>query len=357
MSLIAHAMTASPYANEDARWDAVLRRDRGADGAFVFSVRTTGVYCRPSCAARRPLRQNVRFHDTCAAAERAGFRPCKRCRPNEPGERHAAAVEEACRRIASCEEMPRLAALAEASGLSPFHFHRVFKQATGLTPRQYRAAERGTRVRDALPRAHSVTEAIYDAGFNSSGRFYAASDALLGMTPSRFRAGGEGAHIRFAVGQCSLGAILVAATEKGICAIMLDDDAGALVRALQDRFPKAALVGGEKAFESWVARVVGLVEAPRIGLNLPLDLRGTLFQQRVWRALREIPPGSTATYTEIAKRIGAPKAVRAVAHACASNPVAVAIPCHRVVRTDGSLAGYRWGIERKRELLVRERRR
>ncbi len=354
MSTTAHAMTASPYASEEARWDAVLRRDRGADGAFVFSVRTTGVYCRPSCAARRALRQNVRFHESCAAAERAGFRPCKRCRPNESGDRHADAVAEACRRIASSEDMPGLAALAQSSGLSQFHFHRVFKQATGLTPRQYRAAERSRRLREELPHAHSVTEAIYGAGFNSSGRFYAASDALLGMTPTRFRAGGAGARIRFAVGQCSLGAILVAATEKGICAIMLDDDAASLVRALEDRFPKAALVGGDQDFEAWVARVVGFVEAPRLGLDLPLDLRGTAFQQRVWRALCDIPPGSTATYTEIAQRIGAPTAVRAVGHACGANPVAVAIPCHRVVRTDGSLAGYRWGVERKRALLARE---
>ncbi len=354
MSMTATAKTAVPYASDEARWDALCRRDRGADGAFVVSVRTTGVYCRPSCAARHPLRENVRFHADCAAAERAGFRPCKRCRPNESGERHADAVAAACRSIAASEEMPSLAALAAASGLSPFHFHRVFKQVTGLTPRQYRSAERTKRLREGLPRAHSVTEAIYDAGYNSSGRFYAASDAILGMTPTRFRAGGEGVRIRFAVGQCSLGAILVAATEKGICAIMLGDEAQPLVRTLEDRFPKAALEGGDTEFDEWVARVVGLVETPKIGLDLPLDLRGTLFQQRVWRALREIPPGSTATYSEIAERIGAPNAVRAVAHACASNPVAVAIPCHRVVRTDGSLAGYRWGIERKRALIARE---
>ncbi len=354
MPMTASAKRPAPYADDAARWDAVLRRDRGADGAFVFSVRTTGVYCRPSCAARRPLRQNVRFHADCTAAERAGFRPCKRCRPNKPGERHAAAVASACRLIATAEDMPPLATLAEAAGLSPFHFHRVFKQVTGVTPRQYRAAERGKRLREGLPRARSVTEAIYDSGFNSSGRFYAASDALLGMTPSRFRAGGTGAKIRFAVGQCSLGAILVAATEKGICAIMLGDEAPPLIRALEDRFPKAALEGGDRSFESWVAQVVGLVESPKIGLDLPLDLRGTLFQQRVWRALREIPPGTTQTYTEIARRIGAPNAVRAVGTACGANPVAVAIPCHRVVRTDGSLAGYRWGIARKRALLARE---
>jgi AraC family transcriptional regulator, regulatory protein of adaptative response / methylated-DNA-[protein]-cysteine methyltransferase len=354
MSMTVTARTPDPYASDEARWDAVLRRDRNADGAFVVSVRTTGVYCRPSCAARRPRRENVRFHADCAAAERAGFRACKRCRPNETAARHADAVAAACRLIASADEMPSLGELADLSGLSSFHFHRVFKARTGLTPREYRAAERGRRVREELPRAGSVTEAIYDAGFNSSGRFYAASDALLGMTPTRFRSGGTGVEIRFAVGQCSLGAILVAATDKGICAIMLGDDGEPLVRALQDRFPRANLVGGDKDFEKWVARVVGLVEAPRIGLDLPLDLRGTLFQQRVWRALREIPQGKTATYSEIAARIGAPRAVRAVGAACGANPVAVAIPCHRVVRTDGSLAGYRWGIERKRALLERE---
>ncbi|HUK60796.1 MAG TPA: bifunctional DNA-binding transcriptional regulator/O6-methylguanine-DNA methyltransferase Ada [Stellaceae bacterium] len=354
MPMTAFAKSPAPYADDDARWDAVCRRDRGADGAFVLSVRTTGVYCRPSCGARRPLRQNVRFHVDCAAAERAGFRPCKRCRPNETGERHTAAITAACREIAAAEDMPPLTELAHTAGLSPFHFHRVFRQVTGLTPRQYRAAERGKRLREELPRAQSVTAAIYDAGFNSSGRFYAASDAILGMTPSRFRAGGAGVKIRFAVGQCSLGAILVAASEKGICAIMLGDEAGALVRALEDRFPKAALEAGDSGFESWVAQVVGLVETPQIGLDLPLDLRGTAFQQRVWRALREIPPGTTATYTEIARRIGAPHAVRAVGTACGANPIAVAIPCHRVVRSDGSLAGYRWGIERKRALIARE---
>jgi AraC family transcriptional regulator, regulatory protein of adaptative response / methylated-DNA-[protein]-cysteine methyltransferase len=248
MSMTASVRTTAPFASDDARWEAVLGRDRGADGAFVVSVRTTGVYCRPSCAARRALRQNVRFHASCAEAERAGFRPCKRCRPNESGDRHAEAVAASCRHIASAEDMPSLAELAELSGLSPFHFHRVFKQVTGLTPRQYRSAERTKRLREGLPRAHSVTEAMYDAGFNSSGRFYAASDAILGMTPTRFRAGGEGVRIRFAVGQCSLGAILVAATEKGICAIMLGDEAQPLVRTLEDRFPKAALAGGDKDF-------------------------------------------------------------------------------------------------------------
>jgi AraC family transcriptional regulator, regulatory protein of adaptative response / methylated-DNA-[protein]-cysteine methyltransferase len=348
---------AARSSNDDARWRAIERRDRAADGTFVYSVRTTGVYCRPSCAARLPRRENVAFHASCADAERAGFRPCKRCRPSEPAlaDQQAAAVARACRLIEEAEEAPSLAALAHAAGLSRFHFHRVFKAVTGVTPKAYAAAHRGKRVRAELAQGGTVTEAIYGAGFNSSGRFYAAAPDLLGMTPTQFRAGGSGNVIRFAVGECSLGSILVAATDKGVCAIELGDDPDALVRALQDIFPKARLVGGDTAFEQLVAKVVGFVEAPAHGLELPLDIRGTSFQQRVWKALRAIPAGSTATYTEIAKRIGRPRAVRAVAHACASNAIAVAIPCHRVVRMDGSLAGYRWGVARKRALLARER--
>jgi AraC family transcriptional regulator of adaptative response/methylated-DNA-[protein]-cysteine methyltransferase len=343
--------------SDDARWRAVERRDKAADGTFVYSVRTTGVYCRPSCAARLPRRENVAFHATCADAERAGFRPCRRCRPNEPAlaDQQATAVARACRWIEEAEETPALAALAQAAGLSRFHFHRVFKAVTGVTPKAYAAAHRGKRVRAELAHGGSVTAAIYGAGFNSSGRFYAAAPDLLGMTPTQFRAGGSGNVIRFAVGQCSLGAVLVAATEKGVCAIELGDDPDALVRALQDRFPKARLVGGDAAFEQLVASVVGFVEAPGHGFDLPLDIRGTSFQQRVWKALRAIPAGSTTTYSELAKRIGRPKAVRAVAHACASNAIAVAIPCHRVVRMDGSMAGYRWGVDRKRALLAREK--
>lgn len=351
-----------PYASEEARWDAVKRRDRGADGTFWYSVRTTGVYCRPSCGARLPRRENVRFHASPAAAEDAGFRPCKRCRPNETAlpKRQAQAVAKACRLIERAEEMPSLAALAKRAGMSRFHFHRVFKAVTGVTPKAYADAQRAGRVRAALTRsgggerAASVTAAIYDAGFNSSGRFYAASPSLLGMRPSEYRAQGEGAAIRFAIGQCSLGSILVAATSKGICAISLGDDPAALLRDLQDRFAKAELIGGDETFERLVARVIGLVEAPAQGLDLPLDVQGTAFQQKVWQALQKIPAGTTATYTEIAKRIGHPKAVRAVAAACAGNAVAVAIPCHRVVRTNGDLAGYRWGIARKRALLSRE---
>ncbi|HEX2216691.1 MAG TPA: bifunctional DNA-binding transcriptional regulator/O6-methylguanine-DNA methyltransferase Ada [Xanthobacteraceae bacterium] len=348
--------TPARFPTDEARWDAVKRRDRAADGAFFYSVLTTGVYCRPTCAARLARRENVAFHATPADAERAGFRPCKRCRPNERGlaERQASAVAKVCRLIEAAEEMPSLEALAHAAGLSRFHFHRVFKAVTGVTPRAYAQARRGARVREELERSATVTQAIYGAGFNSNGRFYAAVPDLIGMTPTEFRAGGKGNVIRFAVGECSLGAILVAATEKGVCAITFADDPSALVRDLQDRFAQAELIGGDEKFERLVAQVVGFVEAPSQGLDLPIDVRGTAFQQRVWRALRAIPSGSTASYAEIAKRIGQPKSVRAVAQACAANRLAVAIPCHRVVRTDGALSNYRWGVARKRALLDRE---
>jgi AraC family transcriptional regulator of adaptative response/methylated-DNA-[protein]-cysteine methyltransferase len=273
---------------------------------------------------------------------------------NRP-EPHTDKIAEICRTIAAAEAMPSLDVLSRSAGLSPHHFHRLFKAATGLTPMEYARAHRAERVRTGLAQSkETVTVAIYDAGFNSSGRFYEASDKMLGMTPTEYRAGGANNRIRFAVGQCSLGTILVAATGRGICAIFLGDDPDALTRDLQDRFPKADIIGGDAAFEGWVAQVVGFVETPALGLNLPLDIRGTAFQQRVWRALQDIPPGSTASYAEIARMIGAPKSVRAVAGACAANPVAVAIPCHRVVRSDGALSGYRWGVERKRALLERE---
>jgi AraC family transcriptional regulator of adaptative response/methylated-DNA-[protein]-cysteine methyltransferase len=342
-------------ANE-IRWTAVMRRDAASDGQFFYSVSTTGVYCRPTCPSRLAKREHVAFHETCADAERAGFRPCKRCKPDQPPllKQYASMVARICRLIEAADSMPSLDSLAQAAGMSRYHFHRVFTTIAGMTPRAYAAAHRSKRIRDELAGSDTVTAAIYDAGFNSNGRFYANSDRMLGMTPTSFRSGGTNMDIRFAVGQCSLGAILVAATEKGVCAILIDDDPAFLVRDLQDRFPRANLIGGDKGFEQTVAQVVGFVDAPAMELDLPLDLRGTVFQQRIWQALREIPPGSTISYTELAKRIGAPKAVRAVAQACAANAIAVAIPCHRVVRIDGALSGYRWGIERKRILLQRE---
>ncbi len=341
----------------DPRWQQVLARDAAADGRFVYAVRSTGVYCRPSCPSRRARPENVRFFPAPDEAEAAGFRPCRRCNPRglSTAEANAALVAAACRLIEASDSPPSLDALAEAAGLSPFHFHRQFKAATGLTPRAYVAAHRAGRLREGLQDSDSVTGAIYEAGFNASSRFYESADAMLGMTPSAWRKGGAGAEIRFALGQCALGAILVAQSRRGICAIALGDDPEALLRDFQDRFPRAALIGGDPEFEALVARVVGFVEAPRIGLDLPLDIRGTAFQQRVWQALRQIPPGSTASYAEIARRIGEPRASRAVAQACAANALAVAIPCHRVVRSDGGLSGYRWGIARKQALLDRER--
>ncbi len=344
--------------SEDAMWAAVLARDAAAEGRFLYGVMTTGVYCRPTCPSRRPLRSNVRFFTEAADAEAAGLRPCKRCQPTAAplAERQAHAVAKACRLIAESDEPLGLDALARAVGLSRFHFHRLFKALTGVTPKAYADAHRAGRIVSELDEGASVTEAIYGAGFGSNGRFYATSNSRLGMRPSDFRKGGRGATIRFAVGETSLGAILVAATEKGVCAIQFGDDPDALVRGLEDRFPRAELVGGDAAFEALVAQVVGMVEAPRSSVELPLDVKGTAFQERVWRALRDIPPGATASYADVAARIGRPKAVRAVAQACAANPAAVAIPCHRVVRNDGGLSGYRWGVERKAALLAREAR-
>lgn len=358
MSRSAKNLELAAATQSDPRWASVVARSAEADGSFFYSVRTTGVYCRPSCAARRARPENVRFHPTREDAERSGFHPCKRCKPDQPSrfEQHAATVTQACRFIESSSTVPSLEELAGRAGLSPFHFHRVFKGITGLTPREYAAAHRGERVRTELGRTRTVTAAIYESGYNSNGRFYGESQQVLGMTPTTYRAGGANAEIRFAIGECSLGSILVAQSERGVCAILLGDDPEALARDLQDRFPRATLIGGDPEFERLVSRVVGFVEAPGLGLDLPLDVRGTAFQQRVWQALREIPAGSTVSYAELASRIGAPKSVRAVAQACAANALAVAIPCHRVVRNDGGLSGYRWGVERKRALLKREAR-
>jgi AraC family transcriptional regulator of adaptative response/methylated-DNA-[protein]-cysteine methyltransferase len=344
------------FATIEDRWNAVRTRNAQADGAFVYSVRSTGVYCRPSCPSRPARPENVAFHDSCEQAEAAGFRACLRCQPKAPplAERHAQAVARACRLIEAADQEPDLDTIAREAGMSRFHFHRVFKAHTGITPKAWFAARRAERVQRELPQAATVTDALYEAGFNSSGRFYAASKSMLGMAPRAFRAGGSGETIRFAVGACSLGAILVAATGQGICAILMGDDPDALVRDLQDRFPRADLVGADAGFEQMIARVVGFVESPGIGLDLPLDVRGTAFQQRVWQALREIPAGQTVSYAELAERVGLPAGARAVAGACAANPIAVAIPCHRVVRNDGSISGYRWGVERKQALLERE---
>lgn len=344
--------------SEDDRWQAVSHRDASADGQFVFAVRTTGIYCRPSCPSKAALRKNVSFYNTALEAEKAGYRACKRCKPDKsgPAKEHTEMVAAACRIIEEAQEPPSLDALARRAGISRFYFHRLFKEITGVTPKAYSAACRAARVRGELERGASVTGAIFDAGYNASSRFYEESDGRLGMRPSQFRDGGRDARITFAVAECSLGPVLVAATERGVCAIDFGDDPDQLVRKLQDRFPKAELVGGEADFERTVAVVIAQVEAPQTDFDLPLDIKGTAFQQKVWAALRAIPAGKTVSYSQVARDIGKPGAVRAVAQACGANNIAVVIPCHRVVRTDGALSGYRWGVERKRELLRREAR-
>ncbi|HEY7855417.1 MAG TPA: bifunctional DNA-binding transcriptional regulator/O6-methylguanine-DNA methyltransferase Ada [Terriglobales bacterium] len=334
-------------------WAALEARDRAADGLFVYSVRTTGVYCRPSCGARRARPENMAFHATCAEAERAGFRPCLRCHPERARE-DAASVASACRALESAERRPQLAQLARTAGLSPFHFHRLFKATTGVTPGQYAAGRRGERVRAALAGSRSVTDALYEAGYQSSGRFYAEAQGALGMAPARYRAGGAKLAIEFAVAECSLGWALVAATTRGLCAVTLGDDAAALIADLTRRFPRAVVRPAPPGFARKVARVIRLIATPARGIELPLDIQGSAFQVRVWQALQRIPAGETRSYTELARMAGAPRAARAVASACGANPLAVVIPCHRARRASGELAGYRWGIERKKELLRRE---
>ncbi len=337
--------------------DAVRRRDWAFDGGFVYAVATTGVYCRPSCAARPARRENIRFFGTPEAAEREGYRACKRCRPDRFGEEppDVAAVRRACAAIAAADDAPSLDALAAQAGLSRFHFHRVFKAVTGITPREFARAEREKRLHAALRDGGTVTEALYEAGYGSSSRLYEAAASRLGMTPGALKRGGAGETIDFAIVPTSLGHLLVAATEAGICSITLGDDAAALAEALRARFPAARLLRDDgEALAQLVVRAAMLVERPGEAADLPLDIRGTAFQLRVWAQLRRIKAGETVSYTELARRVGQPKAVRAVASACARNELAVAIPCHRVLREDGGLGGYRWGLARKQALLNRE---
>ncbi|MGB3330512.1 MAG: bifunctional DNA-binding transcriptional regulator/O6-methylguanine-DNA methyltransferase Ada [Thermomicrobiales bacterium] len=351
------AVPATAYTTDADRWQAVVDHDPQADGAFFTCVHTTGIYCRPTCTARRPNRENVSFATTREEARRAGFRPCKRCTPDDETsfpQRQAGLIARACTRLETSEDRLTLEQLAAEFGISPFHFHRVFKQVTGLTPKVYADAHRTQRVRERISEASTVTAAIYDAGYASNGRFYETSARTLGMTPSRYRAGGEGITIQASVAPCSLGHVLVAATRTGLCSVMLGDDPDQLWNTLRDRFPRAAFAGEDPAFAQLVASVVGQIEEPARSFDLPLDIRGTAFQQRVWQALRRIPAGQTATYGEVAVAIGEPQAARAVARACASNRIAVVIPCHRVIGKDGSLTGYAWGTDRKRALLDRE---
>ena len=336
----------------DPRWTKIVARDPAEDGKFWYAVTTTGVYCRPSCPSRQAKPDHVRLFATCSEAESAGFRPCRRCNPRGLSTEaiNLALVVKACRVLDASETS--LSALAASVDLSPFYFQRLFKRATGLTPKAYAAARRAERARAALHTSPTVTAAAYDAGFTSPSRFYAALDG--GMAPATRRAGGAGETLRFAVGECSLGAVLVASSAHGIVAILLGDDPDQLSRELQDRFRKATFVAGDGDYEALVSWVIAIVDGSRTTVDLPVDVRGTVFQRRVWQALRDIPAGTTASYGDIAERLGSPKATRAIAAACAANPLAVIIPCHRVVRRDGSLSGYRWGVARKHALLRQE---
>jgi len=350
-------MTLAPdYLTDAQRWEAVRTRDAAADGQFFCCVLSTRIYCYPSCAGRPARPENVRFHTERAACERAGFRACKRCRSDLPPRaiREADLVARACRLIEAAEDGIALEDLAADMAFSPFHFHRLFRRITGVTPKAYAAAQRAHRLETGLSAAPSVTSAIYDAGFNSAGRFYEASGTLLGMTPRTWRAGGTGETIRYAIGTSSLGRVLVATTSRGICAILLGDTEGELATDLRHRFPRAAIAEDADLHQT-VATVITSIDTPNHGLGLPLDIRGTAFQRRVWEQLQAIPPGETRSYSQLAESLGQPRAVRAVAGACAANKLAVAVPCHRVIGRDGALTGYRWGLARKKALLARER--
>ena len=356
-TLMDKTMNTKDFSNETNRWQAVLQRDPQSDGAFVYGVLTTGIYCRPVCSSRLPNRENVRFFDTWRDAADAGLRPCKRCAPQAvqiPNEA-AAAVEKACKMIEEADKEPSLNQLAEAVGLSSAHFHRLFKKTVGITPKQYATEKRLSRMRANLQGDTTVTEAIYHTGYGSSSRFYEKATESLGMKPAEYQNGAAGLSIRYTIAQSYLGWVLVAVTDRGICRIDFDDSREILRNRLKNTFPKAKFVADNPDIESIVVQIIAFLEAPEDGLNLPLDVQGTAFQHRVWTALQRIPSGQTASYGEIASQIGEPKAARAVAGACASNPVAVAIPCHRVVKSDGKLGGYRWGVERKRALLEREK--
>jgi AraC family transcriptional regulator of adaptative response/methylated-DNA-[protein]-cysteine methyltransferase len=353
-----HAKIEAAAVEADPRWARLRARDASADGAFLYAVETTGVYCRPSCSARAPRPEHVCFFATAEAAERAGFRACRRCTPNEPplSARRAALVSELCRFIEGRDSPPSLGELAARAGLSAFYVQRLFKSVTGVTPRAYAAARRAEKLRAGLRPARRVTDALYESGFGSASAFYEQSRELLGMTPARYRAGGADLVIEYALAESSLGCLLVAATERGLCALSLGDGPAPLVRELERRFPLARRIRADARLGRLVTQVVGLVEEPQAARELPLDVRGTAFERRVWSALRAVPLGKTVSYSELAEALGAPRSARAVARACANNALAVVIPCHRAVRADGELAGYRWGTERKRALLEREAR-
>lgn len=352
------ALSDCQFQTTEQRWKALQNKDSAADGEFYFSVLTTGVYCKPSCGARLPNRENVSFYETPEAAEKAGYRPCKRCKPTSAplADRHALMVSRVCEFIAQAEEEPSLSQMAAHVEMSPHYFNRIFKKVVGVTPKQYVIGRRSEAVKQELSSGSNVTDALYTAGFNTASRFYDGAQPRLGMAAATFKSGGQGIEIRFTIETCWLGLILVAATKKGICSILFGDSEEALAQDLANRFPAAIIERSDEGsdFENWVTNVLDFVKKPSGGLNLPLDIQGTAFQERVWRALQAIPAGTTSSYAEVAQNIGQPKASRAVAAACAANPVAVAIPCHRVVKANGDISGYRWGVERKQNLLERE---
>lgn len=345
------------FDTDDARWDAIRARREDADGAFVYAVRTTGVYCRPVCRSRLPLRKNAIFFDTAGAAHRAGFRACRRCKPDAaaPREPHLSAILRACRIIDASSTPPPLEELARTTGLSPWHFQRVFKRLIGVSPKQYAIGRRLDRLRSTLRRSPRVTDAVHAAGFQTSSRAYDRATNGLGLTLASLLRRGQGLALRWTTVNSRLGRVLVAATRKGVCFISLGLSESELEQRLRETFPLAHVERGGASIDRYAARVRRFANDPSLPLDLPLDVLGTAFQQRVWRELRRIPSGSTRTYKEVARKLGDESASRAVAAACASNPVALAVPCHRVVRRDGQLAGYRWGIERKRQLLEAER--
>lgn len=350
------AFAMSVPASDAVRYQAIRNRDRAADGTFFYAVTTTGVFCKPSCAARLPRRENVRFFASGSAAERAGFRACKRCKPLDAADARQELIAKVCALIEASEERLSLETLAAEVGLSSYHLHRVFKAATGVTPRAYAEGQRRKRTQQALQRGGTVTRAMYDAGFESSSRFYAGADKSLGMTPKAFKGRGAGVRVRYAVARCALGRVLVAAGDRGVCAVYLGHEDASLVAALRESFANAIAIERDQELGGWVRAVVEHIDSGK-AVDVPLELRGTVFQERVWHALREIPAGTTLTYAQLAEKIGKPRAVRAVGTACGRNEISVLVPCHRAVGSDGKMHGYRWGVELKKELLAREARR
>jgi len=344
------------HINFDEFWEALLNRDESVDGKFFYGVKTTGIYCRPGCASRLPKRENVHFFLSSDDAEKAGFRACKRCQPSTEIQKypHQTAIINACLYLDNAETQPSLEELAKSTGLSTFYFQRLFKNAVGVSPKQYYMQKRLERIRDNLQHHERISDAIYDSGYGSNSQFYTHAPDTLGMRPSQYKNGGIGMNITFTIIQSYLGWVLIAATELGICAIDFGDSPEILEEKLSQRFPNAIITKGDTNLSNWATSILSFLNSPTQDLSLPLDVIGTAFQRQVWSALKDIPLGSTASYIEIAQKIGKPKASRAVAKACASNPVAVVIPCHRVIHSNGSIGGYHWGVERKLKLLTSE---